>query len=653
MRKINIFNTVLSVAVLLSACTTLEIESPQIEDKAINGEPPVFTASLPGAPETRVGMFQSGDVIKLVWEKTDTVTIYSSNGVSEACSIYAVTPDAANPATGTLHFVDGDKPVAGATTYRAYYPSYMEEDKSLTLPGTQFYVPGGIDIWPMYAESSSLSLSFSNLCSIFQFNISTQDDGVNLSFVELSGTNICGRAGVHEVDGQYRLSANVLDDVVELDAPNGVDISGSAGKFNLVLMSGDYDANSLQLRVGTELGIKTIGSLKQAISAKPGEIYSFDLNLDFWESLGTGSFYDSFIFDEDYVTFDVEVQQMIGCDNVFRLVDPYSEAANYGNYSKEGPSKYVYFTTGYLDDPAKVYYKPYRVGYYEASLGGEVYATFPSDYYSPQDISYNKVISYQESGLPALVQFDPVYCSLAQNGGYFHKQDKEVRFSFPGVELVDDRYSVTIVEVTTDEDNNVWVTIQVKMGSGFTDYEISAGTGYNSNGKTFSFIYGSNLHTGDYEFQVDLFGGSPRQSMVQKVLQFTYFNADEYEQICTGTYECYNLFSEPIENRALYRSTYDTSRYCIKDWLETGGDLYFSIGEDNTITVDKCPTGFTSSQYGPVSCVEASVLKPSGGYDRSYYDPEGGAYYFNVLYFVSAGNFIFTQAEVFTPNPQE
>ena len=127
-----------------------------IESPANKADGLVFTATLEQSIYTKTTLTSDK---KVNWESTDKISI---NGIT-----YTATP---KPDATKADFTkdSGGDPTA---TFKAYYPAGIWNGTAGTLPATQTYAAGKISNLPMYAESSTTSLNFKNLCAVLAITV--------------------------------------------------------------------------------------------------------------------------------------------------------------------------------------------------------------------------------------------------------------------------------------------------------------------------------------------------------------------------------------------------------------------------------------------------------------------------------------------------
>lgn len=176
-----------------------------------------------------------------------------------------------------------------------------------------------------------------------------------------------------------------------------------------------------------------------------------------WTSLGKGTFIDKFWGWE--TALPVEILQSDLDPDAFRLVDPYGNApeCTSNGYIKLGgePAEFFDFrllkkgqefagVTVSMDD--LVYFDYDLVGYYynDGSNEGAMEIDHPAAFSSlrtEDKWTFNKVLSYQENGLPAQIQWAPYYYIDGLGGFNKTQVDDMITITFPGVVVAD--YSIS------------------------------------------------------------------------------------------------------------------------------------------------------------------------------------------------------------------
>lgn len=154
-----------------------------------------------------------------------------------------------------------------------------------------------------------------------------------------------------------------------------------------------------------------------------------------YTSLGTGSFSDNRFFEEKVET-KVEILQNKHYPTQFRIVRPYDGIVNDEGEKYEGSE---YLELDIYGDNLVDYY-PINMGYYIQEYDSEVWLWHPSYFTSMAEISfwqYNKVLSYQENGLPDKIQLAPLYYMAMVGGWNVSQEDDVIVITFPKVQKKD------------------------------------------------------------------------------------------------------------------------------------------------------------------------------------------------------------------------
>ncbi len=168
-----------------------------------------------------------------------------------------------------------------------------------------------------------------------------------------------------------------------------------------------------------------------------------------------------------------ELYQNDNDKNLFRLENPF--AKRYTNFVDGSewfvfrllqPGDVVYAGTNLetkITEKDLVYYDDFNTGYTNSTYNAKVWLMHPGgfkDYAKNQSSwSYNKVLQYQENGLPAAVQIAPFYY-LLNLGGWDGSQESSIVITFPGAVLTD--YSIKAV---AGESENGELPVEFELGT--------------------------------------------------------------------------------------------------------------------------------------------------------------------------------------------
>lgn len=155
--------TILSIAVIAAAVFTASCQKENLqENTASEGSASIFTATIENGADTKTTVERIGGnpaIYKTYWESTDQISIDGS--------IYTATPDDTDKTKATFNKTSGADPTA---PFHAYFPASMYSGSKAILLETYDYEDGKYNM-PMYAESSTMDLSFKNLCGVLAIKV--------------------------------------------------------------------------------------------------------------------------------------------------------------------------------------------------------------------------------------------------------------------------------------------------------------------------------------------------------------------------------------------------------------------------------------------------------------------------------------------------
>ena len=179
-------------AITLTACQQdLNIDTNNSEGYAL------FTATTESSA-TKTALNKNGEGYDVLWQEGDQITIV------DAASSVGVYKTASTTTKGAFSYVSGT--VAKTPDYKAWYPASIYNAGTPTLPATQEYAADNIKNSPMYAESSTETLSFKNICGIIRLKISTTMNGKKVRSIALSATQ--------PMSGAISNAANLANDYI-------------------------------------------------------------------------------------------------------------------------------------------------------------------------------------------------------------------------------------------------------------------------------------------------------------------------------------------------------------------------------------------------------------------------------------------------------
>lgn len=236
-------------ACVLTACQqTLEIQKEDIKTPEKTETPSlVFTATIEN-PATKTALEEDGGSYNVAWRSGDRITIVDG---SSTPNVGVYTTDS-NTTSADFTFESG----TGAATapYKAWYPESIYNNGAPALPATQEYAEGNIGGSPMFASSSTTSLSFKNLAGIICLNLSTGMSNISVASISLSAaqplsgpiTNVASLSSETPVAATVSGSAGVT-----LDCGTGVAIDGTPKPFFIAVPAGSYTSLSITVTATT------------------------------------------------------------------------------------------------------------------------------------------------------------------------------------------------------------------------------------------------------------------------------------------------------------------------------------------------------------------------------------------------------------------
>ena len=215
-------------AIAMTACNK-DLNKEELQP----GKDVAFTATTE-SPATKTALNKNDSNYEVVWQSGDQITVV------DAASNVGVYSTTSTTTKGDFTFESGTE--ATTAPYTAYYPAEIYNSGTPTLPATQNYVEGNISGSPMYAESSTESLAFKNICGIIRLNVSTTQTGKKVRKIVLKATQ--------GMSGAFTLSSNVASvtgtEGVTLDCgASGVEIGSTAKPFHIAVPQNTYTSLSI------------------------------------------------------------------------------------------------------------------------------------------------------------------------------------------------------------------------------------------------------------------------------------------------------------------------------------------------------------------------------------------------------------------------
>ena len=239
------------VACILTSCQQVldiqekeeDIKTPEENESQDKKETPglVFTATTESSA-TKTALEEDGGNYNVAWRSGDEITIIDGSATPNV-GVYTTTSN-----TTSADFTFGSGAEASTVPFKAWYPASIYNNGTPALPSAQEYVEGNIAGSPMFASSSTTSLSFKNLAGIICLNLSTGMSNISVASIALSAaqplsgpiTNVASLSSETPVAAIVSGAAGVT-----LDCGAGVAINGTAKPFYFAVPAGTYSGLSI------------------------------------------------------------------------------------------------------------------------------------------------------------------------------------------------------------------------------------------------------------------------------------------------------------------------------------------------------------------------------------------------------------------------
>ena len=207
--------------IMLLAAALLVVTGCKKDDKTTEGEKMTFSAGFDnGSAKTEI------DGLDMSWNEGDAVMINGKTFTADK--------------SGSTTTLSGEKTYQEGGLYKAYFPASMYDNGTLTLPATQTYNGSNLSgVNPMYAQSATTDLTFSNLCAMVKLTLTG-----NATVKEIRVTAdkpLSGEFEIAESGSNYKavMKGQTGNAGVVLNCGDGVDLSAS-DVFYVALPEGTY-----------------------------------------------------------------------------------------------------------------------------------------------------------------------------------------------------------------------------------------------------------------------------------------------------------------------------------------------------------------------------------------------------------------------------
>ena len=405
-----------------------------------------------------------------------------------------------------------------------------------------------------------------------------------------------------------------------------------------------------------------------------------------WVSLGKGIIKDNWVWGGDDDKAEVEILQNQLYPNRFRVVDPFTEIAKKeGSTPKDGFTKYLDITVLMKGDVYEgvtithdnvIVYNNFNTGYYHEDYGCDIYVYHPIEFTSMKDDDSkwgnNKVVFFQDNGLPAQFSFAPLFYMPDYPGGWDLTGSPDcIVITMPGVEIADYSCEVTYNGKFEDTEGNVYGEANVELGEdvasakativkgrdnvaegaqGIINKTLENVTEFDASGDV-RVAMPANAETGIYTFVVVTFNakGEPQSA---EGTSFKYTASGEvpetYSLAGTGTFVYKYVFcnedGSPYYDEGLEYFVCDQkpNRYKITS-IFYGVEFIFDVDEEGVITFEDQYTGYTDSSAGDLMVCDIHSIYPDNMPTPSYKD--GNVFYFNAAYYANDGWWGYDESE--------
>lgn len=493
------------------------------------------------------------------------------------------------------------------------------------------------------------------------------------SSVEITSDGAHFLVPINRVSTDEALTVNLAstDESGVLTIPQTVTFDAGQSETNITI---DYDAS--RLTAETHYSV-TLSIADEDYTTPYGESsYTFDIVLSPPStSIGMGTFTDELT---GVYNVPVEIRQIDTNPNQFRIMYPYANIS-------ETASEYLQFTVLHAGDllpSGETVQEDGLVYFDQLSVGVDLFnGGYPdSQLWHPSllvgmDISHNRVLAYQDNGLPGAVQLAPYLCAYTSGssvyGQSFADVDGVITITFPDYVYDPKDYSVdvTYLGAFVSQDGNNYVMGNVTMGADVNEVHVGVVEGGDEANALNEALLG-NVETttvtenGDIRIQCDYSGECTLvalayaydengeltvQNYATKVFNFS-IAPSEWTSLGTGLYTDYVLYNfltdendnpvppvrYPVEvqesktTKGLYRiiNPYAPGIYGYS------GDLGFDESRNYNIIIDAHDPDAVMIQGQPIGFYDqndAIMIATLGGINYDYYYPQYGDMTFALL----------------------
>ncbi len=244
---------IIIAAIAAASAVLLTVSCAKQEQPGLSNEVKTFTAVIDqGITKTTI------DDYKVKWVSGDEISI---NG-----AVYSATPDGTDATKAGFAYKSGTTP---SSPYSAVYPASLYNAGSLEFPAVQTYEAGKFNA-PMYAKSTTESLSFKNICGVICFGLKGTSKVKSIAIT--ANEAICGAFTMTDAT---TVSLTGTGKTVTLDCGDGVQLGTESTNFYIYLPPKTYSAGMKIVITDTDGGTFTQSTASEVI-IKRNELYTLN-----------------------------------------------------------------------------------------------------------------------------------------------------------------------------------------------------------------------------------------------------------------------------------------------------------------------------------------------------------------------------------------
>ena len=459
---------------------------------------------------------------------------------------------------------------------------------------------------------------------------------------------------INRIDTSEELTVNLTatDESGVLTIPSTVTFKAGESEANITI---DYDPSQIEADTYYDVTL----AVADADYTTPYGDSNYSFNIVMWPPytvIGTGKFTDASIGISNY---NVEIRQINSNPNKFRVIRPYELAAGAAGpdfiqfeIMQQG-SKYP--SGAQVTEPDMVYFDDIVLGIDRFNIGSSTEYWHPSNL-KDMDVTHNRVIAYQDSGLPGVVQIAPYMFAYETEDGRVAgnnslvSQDGVITITFPDYVYNPKDYTVSVnyVGALVGQDGNNYVMSNVTMGEDVTEVRVGIVEGGDVNNALNQVLSGQVdmttvttsgevripcTYSGECTMVAVAYAYNDEGVLTEQNVAYTTFDfavtAETWKPLGTGLYTDYMAASmyqggvavtyeveieESEKNPGIYRiiNPYDPSIYPLSASLEysyTPSNIIINASDPDAVYIQMQSIGVYDQQYG-----DTYILSNGGGY---------------------------------------